>query len=172
MELPKAHNPICCLSWGYVAVDNRPAPSMVRIHLQRSKCNQLGRGVDMVIGGTGMSLCPVAVIVDYIHVCHDPPGVFFRLRNGTPGSKSWFISRIRSILSYVGLPRHEYAGHSFRIGAATTAAMVAIKDSTIQALGSWQSTAFIHTPQDRLAAILQRLALAETCSSTSGTIPD
>ncbi len=38
-----------------------------------------------------------------------------------------------------GLP-----GHSFRIGAATTAATVGIEDSTIQMLGRWSSAFLAH----------------------------
>ena len=43
------------LSWGDVAVDNRTSPSMVKVHLKRSKCDQFGRGVDVVVGRTHAS---------------------------------------------------------------------------------------------------------------------
>ena len=45
----------------------------------------------------------------YVHFHQDPPGAFFRLRDGTLLSKSWFISSIRSLLSSIGLLQHEYA---------------------------------------------------------------
>ena len=38
------------LSWGDVAVDSHENPSMVRIHLKRSKCDQFGVGADIVVG--------------------------------------------------------------------------------------------------------------------------
>ena len=41
------------------------------------------------------------------------------------------------------LPADKYAGHSFRIGAATTAASAGIEDSTIQTLGRWQSSSYL-----------------------------
>ena len=41
------------------------------------------------------------------------------------------------------LPADKYAGHSFRIGVATTAASTGIEDSTIQTLGLWQSSSYL-----------------------------
>ena len=100
-------------------------------------------------------------ILDYIRLRQDHPGVFFRMKDGTPTTKGWFIGKLRGILSSIGLPQGDYAGHSFRIGAATSAAIAGVEDSMIQALGRWQSAAFlqyIRTPRDQLAAISRQLA--------------
>ena len=51
---------------GDVAVDSRTSPSMVKVHLKRSKCDQFGRGVDVVVGRTDTRICPVAAVVSYI----------------------------------------------------------------------------------------------------------
>jgi len=40
-------------------------------------------------------------------------------------------------------PVHLYSGHSFCIGAVTTAAATGIADSTIQTLGQLQSSAYL-----------------------------
>ena len=169
--LAECHNP-SNLSWGDVAVDCKSSPTMVRIHLHRSKCDQFGRGVDIFLGRTDTMLCPVTAIVEYIRIRRDPPGAFFRMQDGSPASKPWFVSKIRHILSSIGLPQHEYAGHSFRIGAATTAAMVGVEDSMIQTLGRWKSTAFlqyIRIPPSQLAIISRRLSTAEMPQATASS---
>jgi len=59
----------------------------------------------------------------------DAPGPLFILENGRLLSKTKFVDHVHQVLLSTGLPAHLYAGHSFRIGAATTAA--GIEDSTI-----------------------------------------
>ena len=78
-----------------------------------------------------------------------------------PITKSKFVSKVREALKTVGYPEEQFAGHSFRIGAATTAVMAGIENSTIQTLGRWHSAAFlryIRTPHDQLASIAASLA--------------
>ena len=41
------------------------------------------------------------------------------------------------------LPADKYVGHSFWIGAATTAVSAGIKDSIIQTLGRWQNSSYL-----------------------------
>ena len=80
-------------------------------------------------------------------------------------TKSVFVAKVRQALEALGLNPEEYAGHSFRIGAATAAARAGLKDSVIQALGRWNSAAFLHyirTPRERLAAFTRELALRNT----------
>ena len=50
------------------------------------------------------------------------------------------MNHVRLALLRANLPADNYAGHSFRIGATTTAASSGIEDSTIQTLGRWQSS--------------------------------
>ena len=71
------------------------------------------------------------------------------------------MDQVRKTLALAGVDERNYAGHSFRIGAATTAAAAGVDDSMIQTLGRWKSSAYlvyIRVPQERLVAISARLA--------------
>ncbi len=142
------------LAWGDVAVDNLAAPAMVQIHLKRSKCDQEGNGADVVVGRTGTNICPVEAICAYLRIRGPAQGPFFKDHEGRTVTKVWFTQQLRVTLQGIGLPSDQYAGHSFRIGAATSAALAGMEDSLIQTLGRWHSAAFlryIRTPKARLA---------------------
>ena len=47
-----SQGPVDCVSVGDVAVDDHNNPSLVRIHLHKSKTDQLGKGVDIYLGRT------------------------------------------------------------------------------------------------------------------------
>ena len=73
------------------------------------------------------------------------------------------MEEVRAALLAAGLPAKEFAGHSFRIGAATTAATVGLDDSTIQTLGRWKSSSYllyIRLEPHRLASVASSLARA------------
>jgi len=143
------------LAWGDVAVDDRVNPRMAQIHLKTSKCDQFGQGADIVVGVTGSDICPVAALAQYLAGRGPQPGPFFLDSKGLTLTKPDFVRQFREILQTLGMPAHEYAGHSFRIGAATTAAIVGLEDSRIQMLGRWHSAAFlryVRTSKTQLAA--------------------
>ena len=157
------------LSWGDVAVDNPRSPSMIKVHLKTSKCDQLGEGVDIFVGSTESPICPVTAVLEYIKLRQDTPGAFFIDRNRKPVRKPWFTQQIRQVLQSLGLPQDDYAGHSFRIGAATSAALAGIEDSTIQTLGRWQSAAYlryIRLSREHLASISARLGTTVASSES------
>ena len=139
------------------SIDN---PQTLKVHLKISKTDQLGRGVDMYIGKMDCSLCPLAAMLHYMAIRGLSAGPFFVLKTGAPLTKSAFTARIWEALQTLGFPE-SFAGHSFRIGAATTAASAGIEDSVIRTMGRWSSSAFlayIRTPREQLAAFSRSLA--------------
>ena len=53
----KSFRPATDLAWGDIAVDNLANPQMIRVHLKKSKCDQFGKGSDIILGRTGSLLC-------------------------------------------------------------------------------------------------------------------
>ena len=71
-----------------------------------------------------------------------------------------YSSRLSGMDSQQWVQSTDYAGHSFRIGAATTTACRGIQDSTIKMLGYWQSPAYmlyIRTSRMTLCAVSKAL---------------
>ena len=123
--------------------------------------DKLGKGVDIYIGKTGDDICPVAAVLSFLAIRGMVPGPLFVCCDSTPCTKARFISKLRSALQAAGLVGPNFAGHSFRIGAATTPAERGIEDSTIKALGRWHSSAFLaylRMPKEHLATISPTLS--------------
>lgn len=57
-------------------------------------------------------------------------------------SRFQFISIFRKGISELGLDESLYAGHSFRIGAATEAARLGLGEDVIKRIGRWESKRF------------------------------
>lgn len=77
-------------------------------------------------------------VLQYIGTRGPQLGAFFLDTGGKPVAKTWFVEQNRAILDSIGALSHQYAGHSFRIGAAT---MAGVEDST---LGQWHSIHGLH----------------------------
>ena len=154
METPSAR-PRTTVQWGDITVNDPRSPTMLKTHLRVSKCDQFGKGVDVYVGSVNSRRCPVTAVVAYMAIRGHNPGPFFLTRQGKPLTKPRFIVEVRRGLAKAGLDQATFAGHSFRIGAATAAAQAGVPDSAIQVLGRWNSRAFlsyIRTPRQQLAS--------------------
>ena len=149
------------LSYGDVALNDRDSPQFVVIRIKASKTDPFRRGVSIFIGRASEELCPVAAILDYMVRRGPSPGPFFRFNDGRSLTRDRFVKAVRAALNRVGIESARYAGHSFRIGAATTAAQCGIQDSLIKTLGRWESSAYlvyIRTPRETLCSVARSLA--------------
>ena len=134
---------------------------MLSILLRRSKTDPFGTGTYLYIGRTGTVICPVSALLAYLAIRSPSPGPLFIFHDGTPLSRQQLIAHLRKALAGIGVDVANYSGHSFRIGAASTAARAGFSDSFIQKLGRWKSLAFttyIRTPVEDLAAASAILA--------------
>ena len=149
------------LSFEDIALDCHFNPSVILIHLKASKTDPFRQGVDVVIGKTGDDLCPVQAAVRYLAVRGNGLGPLFMFSDGRYLSRDRLVSSLRRVLSAANIDTSRFNGHSFRIGAATTAAKAGLEDSLIKTLGRWESTAYlryIHTSRDQLAAVASSLS--------------
>ena len=140
------------LSWGDVLVDSHTSPTLLVVRLRHSKTDVFGTGVSLYVGAMGSPNCPVAAVLANMSVRPAGPGPFFMERDSQPLSWPALVS--------AGVDVFRFSGHSFLIGAATTAAQAGLSDSLIQTLGRWRSSAFlayIRTPQAELASLTRQL---------------
>ena len=79
--------------------------------------------------------CPVKAVHNYLSTFGHTKGSLFQFRCGSPVTHSYFISSLKSMLMFIGFDPKFYKGHSFRIGAATSAAARGIPLSVIQNMG-------------------------------------
>ena len=102
----------------------------------------------MFLGRTDADLCPVGAVLDYMVRRGSGQGPFFLFSDGRFLSREWFVSSVRSALQAAGVEASDYAGQSFCIGAATTAALCGVQDSLIKTLGRWESSAWVQAQRE------------------------
>lgn len=149
------------LSYGDVLFDSKASPTFAQVNIKASKTDPFRKGVAIYMGRTNNDLCPVAALAAYITVRGSKEGPFFLLENQTPLTRDRFVKMTRDKLTAAGIDAGRYSGHSFRIGAATTASAYGVEDSLIQTLGRWKSAAYllyIRVPREKLASLSSLLA--------------
>ncbi|KAG6804959.1 hypothetical protein H0H87_005400, partial [Tephrocybe sp. NHM501043] len=94
-------------------------------------------GVTITIAAApGWPTCPIAALkAMYIELPHQAQAPLFEQPDGKPLSYSFFIKHLWDSLTLAGFKPENYAGHSFRHGAASEAAAAGYSDYEIQLLG-------------------------------------
>ena len=150
-----SYDPAVHLSRSDVAANNPAAPTVLRISIKQSKTDPFRQGVDLFLGKTSTSLCPVGALLNYLVVRGPEPGPLFQYKDGRFLTRQRFVEAVKAALQRAGVDQTKYNGHSFRIGAATTAAANGLEDSIIKTHGRWKSLAYWHyiqIPRDQLAS--------------------
>ena len=136
------------------------------LQLKTSKTDPFRKGCLITVAPSGRSVCAVRAIRRYLD--HQPPrsaSPLYFFSTGQFLTRNKVTSILRLQLHRLGFATESYASHSFRIGAATTAAEAGLPPWLIQTLGRWSSTCYtqyIRTPASILHAVPSRLAA--TCN--------
>ena len=107
-----------------------------RLHVKSSKTDPFRIGCTIVLGPSGGRICPLHALSRYLAIRGPSPGPLFLCSNGSPLTPGLVNSWLRAILHSAGVPGN-YSSHSFRIGAATSAALAGVPDHLIKTLGRW-----------------------------------
>ena len=153
-----AYDPKVHLNLADLALDSHTSPSLIRLTIKQSKTDPLRQGVEIYLGTTHATVCPILL---YLHVRSPHPGPLFVFQSGAPLTRSSLVTHLKTALTKAGIDHTNFNGHSLRIGAATTAVHCGLEDSLIQTLGRWKSAAYktyIRLPRSQLAAVSRSLA--------------
>ena len=115
----------------------------------------------MVLESTGAGICPVDALLEYLNKRGGAPGPLFINEDHSPLCRRKLVSCIQHTLTTAGLQGAEFNGHSFHIGAATSASQAGVAETTIKVLGRWQSMAYqqyIRPSSKELAQVAEKLA--------------
>ena len=131
----QSYDPKIHLNISDIALDSHVCPSILRLRIKQSKTDPFHQGVDIYLGSTQRDVCPVSALINYIAICSACPGPLFIFQNGSYLTQAALVSHFQAPLQQAGFNHQDFNGHSFQIGAATTAAQCGMEDSLIQTLG-------------------------------------
>ena len=143
-----------------ISVAQEAGQCSIHIRIKGSKTDQFRTGCTVVLGSTHTSICPVVALLDFLNRRGSAPGPLFINSDNTPLRRRQFVERVQQALSAAGLPGASFNGHSFRIGAATSASHAGVPKTTIKILGRWNSMAYqryIRPPPSELALVSRQL---------------
>jgi hypothetical protein len=142
-----------------IAADQRVAPSRIQVNIKVSKTDPFRQGCILTLGQGRSPLCPVEAMLNFLEPRGGSAGPLFVRSNGVPLTRTYLSERLRRLLSDAGIPGN-FSSHSFRIGAATSAALAGVPDHLFQTLGRWFSSAYltyIRTPRSLLSNLTKSL---------------
>lgn len=126
-------------------------PISMSVVIKGSKTDPFRKGVSLIIGRSYSPICAVSAVKDYLEATTYRNGPLFQYSDGRYLTKGLFTTAIRQFLTTAGYKPQHYAGHSFRIGAATSAASAKLPPWLIKDLGRWTSDCYeryIRTPSN------------------------
>ena len=115
----------------------------LELTIRYSKTDQYGAGVVQKINRADMkTICAVNNVLEFLNRRPSIEGPLFCHLNGKPLTRYQFSAILKKALGSSHLDYGKYTAHSFRIGAATSAAMAGCDVETIKRAGRWRSGAY------------------------------
>jgi len=147
----------------------------VTLTLPKSKTDVFGKGTPIPMPATGDAICPREAIKTLLTRFPAPLDAPLFSRFTQFGylekqffTRKWFVDNVRDLLVLVGINPEEFNGHSFRRGAAHSAAAAGMTNDEIKQLGRWKSDAYkLYTGHDGV----RRLNLASKASRRLRSAP-
>ena len=129
------------LQWKQLEIkDTSLTVTVTFIHFKHSK----GKPLTLTIKGTtSLRGCPLQIMKTYLSMRGATAGPLFLYCPSMPVTCAKFNEQLRGALQFCHFCPKQFKSHSFRIGAATTAAAQGMSDSQIRSLGRWSSDAFM-----------------------------
>ncbi|KAK0142945.1 hypothetical protein N1851_018939 [Merluccius polli] len=126
------YNPSCHASISDISIQSTDT---LIYHLKCSKTNQSGLPQPIYLFRLDSYISPFEPIQEYTNSRlasrASPQDPLFVTETGQVATRHWFHCHFRQILSQSGVSPEQYSGHSFRIGAASSASKQGIPDNTI-----------------------------------------
>jgi hypothetical protein len=127
--------------------------------LRSSKTDPFRKGINIRVFKSNKSVCPVRAMCEYLEMRQkvkygDELSALFIDHLGKPLSRTVFLGKLKDLLDTMGLCDGNFNGHSFRIGAATSAERGQVPDHMIKTLGRWSSdcyTRYVRTDDTTLS---------------------
>ena len=114
-----------------------------QLAIRVSKTDPFRQGATVYLTHLGDNTrCAVTALDHLLAHSSGQHGPVFQSRAGLQLTRPWLNALIRELVSRMGQPPERYSFHSFRIGAASTAAAAGVPDWKIQALGRWSSDCY------------------------------
>ena len=125
-------------------VPNSHSPSHVLVYTKESKTDLFRQGHTITIAKSTWPICSVMTMKDYLLQAQPPSSrpLFAFVQPRQWLTRNNLTTELRSILQHCGLPANNFYSHSFRIGAATTAAKAGLPPWLIKVLGRWSSDCY------------------------------
>ena len=140
-----AQNDLC---YSDITVVTHEAGQLEKMYLKIkvSKADPFRQGCTIVLFTTATDTCPVQNMVHFLTKRSisliSPSEPLFLTADRKPLTRTVFVDSLRVLLLRLGFNPQHYAGHSFRIGAATSAAAAGIPDHLVKTLGRWSSDCY------------------------------